>query len=285
MHDDPIARLRAILSGPRCVKACSLFDPMSARIAADLGIEVGLMGGSLASLTVLGSPDLILVTMTELADQVRRVTRAGRVSAIIDADHGYGNALNVARTVAELAAAGAAGCTIEDTLLPRAFGSPAGPQLISLEEGVGKMKAAVVAARASGMVVLGRTSAASITGVEDAIRRLQAYAAAGVDGLFLPGMKSPEALDPIAAAVNVPLVLGGAGDTFSDQEYLASRGVRVWSSGHEAFTATVQALYDTMKAVRDGTPPNQLKNIASNATMARLTQSALYEAATRDFLA
>ena len=285
MSDHPIARLRAILSGPRCVKACSLFDPMSARIADDLGIEVGLMGGSLASLAVLGSPDLILVTMTELVDQVRRVTRAGKVCAIIDTDHGYGNALNVARTVAELAAAGAAGCTIEDTLLPRAFGSGAAPQLTSLEEGVGKMKAAVAAAKGTGMVILGRTSAASITSVEEAIRRFQAYEAAGVDGLFLPGMKSQEALDQIAAAVKLPLVLGGAGDKFADADYLASRRVRVWSSGHEAFTATVQALYDTMKAVRDGTPPNQLANIASNATMARLTQSAHYEAATRDFLA
>lgn len=284
MHDH-IARLRAILSGPRCVKACSLFDPMSARIADDLGIEVGLMGGSLASLTVLGSPDLILVTMSELVEQARRVTRAGRVAAIIDADHGYGNALNVARTVSELAAAGAAGCTIEDTSLPRAFGSPAGPQLTSLEEGVGKMKAAVAAAKGSGMVVLGRTSAASITGVDDAIKRLQAYEAAGVDGLFLPGMKSREDLDRISAAVKALLVLGGAGDSFGDAEYLASRRVRVWSSGHEAFTATVQALYDTMKAVRDGTPPKQLTNIASNATMARLTRSAHYEAATRDFLA
>src|SRR5258706_14060262 len=178
-NTDSRARLRAILAGARCVKARSLFDPMSARIADDLQIEVGLMGGSLASLAVLGAPDLVLITLTELAEQVRRVTRAGKVCAIIDADHGYGNALNAARTVEELIAARRAGCTLEDTLLPRAFGSPAKAQLTSLEEGVGKMKAAVAARGDSGLVIFGRTSAASITGVDDALARLRAYQQTG----------------------------------------------------------------------------------------------------------
>ena len=281
---DSRQRLRAILAGGRCVKACSLFDPMSARIADELDIEVGLMGGSLASLAVLGAPDLILVTLTELAEQVRRVSRAGKVCALIDADHGYGNALNVARTVEELAAAGAAGCTIEDTLLPRSFGSSDKAQLISLEEGVGKMKAAVAARGDSGMVILGRTSAVSLTGVDDALARLQAYERVGVDGLFLPGMKSREDLDRIAAGVKLPLVLGGVGEKLADPEYLASRRVRVWSAGHEAFAAAVQAMYDTMKAVRDGTPASQLKNIAPNTLMSKLTRAADYDAATKNYL-
>ena len=281
---DSRARLRAILSSPRCVKACSLFDPMSARIADDLGIEVGLMGGSLASLAVLGAPDLVLVTLTELAEQVRRVCRAGKVSAIIDADHGYGNALNVARTVEELAAAGAAGCTLEDTLLPRAHGAPEGAQLLSVAEGAGKMRAAVAARGDSGMVILGRTSAHALTGVDDAIARLRAYEQAGVDGLFIPGMKSREDLDRIAGAVKLPLVVGGAGDKVADPDYLASRGVRVWSAGHDAFSAGVQAVYDTMKAVRDGTLSKDLRNVAPASLMARLTRAADYEAAARDYL-
>ena len=279
-----VQRLRAILAGDRCVKACSLFDPMSARIADDLGIEVGLMGGSLASLAVLGAPDLILVTLTELVEQVRRVCRAGRVCAVIDADHGYGNALNVARTVEELAAAGAAGCTLEDTLLPRAYGTGAKAQLVALEEGVGKMRAAVAARERSGLVILGRTSAVSITGVDDALARLQAYEKAGVDGLFLPGMKSREDLDRIAAGVKLPLVLGGVAEKVADPQYLASRGVRIWSAGHEAFTASVQAMHDTMKAVRDGTPSSALKNVASAELMARLTRAGEYEEATKDHL-
>jgi carboxyvinyl-carboxyphosphonate phosphorylmutase len=281
---DSRRRLSEILGGDRCVKACSLFDPMSARIADELQIEVGLMGGSLASLAVLGAPDLVLVTLTELAEQVRRVTRAGRVAAIIDADHGYGNALNVARTVEELANAGAAGCTLEDTLLPRAFGSSEKAQLTSLEEGVGKMKAAVAARGDSGMMILGRTAAASLIGVDDAIARLRAYEKAGIDGLFVPGLKSREDLDRIADAVKLPLVLGGVGEKLADPEYLRSRGVRVWAAGHDAFAAAVQAMYETMKAVRDGTPQSQLKNIAPAALMAKLTRAADYDAAAKDQL-
>jgi carboxyvinyl-carboxyphosphonate phosphorylmutase len=117
------ARLREILAGDQCVVACSLFDPMSARVADELGFELGIMGGSVAALAVLGAPDLILLSLTELAEQARRVCRAGRVGLIVDADHGYGNALSVMRTVEELQTAGVAGISIEDTLLPRAFGA------------------------------------------------------------------------------------------------------------------------------------------------------------------
>ena len=278
------ARLKEILAGDRAVQASSLFDPMTARIADELGIEVGLMGGSVASLAVLGAPDLIVLTLTELAEQARRVCRAGKVAVLVDADHGYGNALNVMRTVEELQAAGAAGCTIEDTLLPRAFGSASAPQLLSLEDGVGKMKAALRARRASGMAIFGRTGAHSVTGVEDAIRRFQAYEAAGVDALFIPGMKKREDLEAIAAAVRLPIVIGGVGEKLYDAAWLASRKVRVYAKGHEPFAAAVQAMYEAIKAVRDGTPPKELKNLASAELMAKLTRSADYDAFTKDFL-
>ncbi len=104
------------------------------------------MGGSVAALTALGAPDIALLTLSELADQVRRTCRAGGLSVIVDADHGYGNALNVMRTVEELENAGAAALTIEDTLLPAAFGSSGAAELISLDEGLGKVRAAVAAA-------------------------------------------------------------------------------------------------------------------------------------------
>lgn len=283
-RDEGRARLKEILAGERAVLAGSLFDPMSARIADDLGFEVGLMGGSLASLAVLGAPDHILITLTELAEQVRRVCRAGRLCVLVDADHGYGNALNVARTVEELEAAGAAGCTIEDTLLPRAFGATDAAQLVSLEEGVGKMKAALKARGASGMAIFGRSGAASITGVDDAIRRLRAYEDTGVDALFVPGLKSREDLDRIAGAVRLPLILGGVGEKLADPAYLAGRRVRVWMAGHQAFAAAVHGVYETMKALRDGALPSRLVNIAPAALMARLTQDARYEEAYRDHL-
>ncbi len=101
-------RFRAILSGDRCVHPGSVFDPISARIAEDLGFEVGMLAGSIGSMAVLGSPDLILISLTEFADQAHRICRAGNLPLMVDADHGYGNALNVMRTVEELENAGVA---------------------------------------------------------------------------------------------------------------------------------------------------------------------------------
>ncbi len=140
-------RFRAVLAGDACVHPASVFDPVSARIAEDLGFEVGMFAGSVASLTVLGAPDLIVLTLTEFADQIHRMSRASALSLMVDADHGYGNALNVKRTVEELEAAGVSCLTIEDTALPIGFGKPGGRQLIAVEEGVGKMKAALAGPR------------------------------------------------------------------------------------------------------------------------------------------
>ena len=100
------------------------------------------LGAGAASLAVLGAPDLIVLTLTEFAEQCRRISRASNLPFMVDADHGYGNALNVMRTVEELEAAGVAALTIEDTALPQAFGQGAETRLLSLEEGVGKMRAA-----------------------------------------------------------------------------------------------------------------------------------------------
>src|ERR1700729_2761192 len=155
-------KLRAVLSGPRCIHPGSVYDATSIRIAEDLGFEVGMFGGSVASLAVLGDPDITLITLTEIAEQMRRMSRAAALPVLVDADHGYGNALNVRRTVEELETAGAAGLTIEDTLLPQAFGQ-AKTRVISLEEGVGKMKAALDGRGDPTLVIMARTGAPSVT--------------------------------------------------------------------------------------------------------------------------
>src|SRR5215471_19016733 len=216
--------MRSILSGPRCVRPGSVYDAVSIRIAEDLGFEIGMFGGSVASLAVLGDPDIALITLTELAEQMRRMSRASVLPVLIDADHGYGNALNVCRTVQELEAAGCAGLTIEDTLLPQAFGG-AKTQLISLEEGVGKMKAALDGRSDPSLVIMGRTGAAAITSLEDTIKRAQAYEATGVDALFFTGIKLRAELEAIAAATRLPIVLGGTPEELSALDYLAGRRV------------------------------------------------------------
>src|SRR5580704_2271888 len=157
-------RFRDILAGTRCVHPASVFDAMSARIAEDLGFEIGMFAGSVASLAVLGAPDLIVVTLSEFAGQAYRICRAGNLALLVDADHGYGNALNVRRTVEELETAGVCALSIEDTVLPRPYGPSGKPSLIPVEEGIGKMKAALAGRQDKRLVIAGRPSALAISG-------------------------------------------------------------------------------------------------------------------------
>src|SRR6059058_700652 len=250
--------LRAIIAGSACIRPGSVYDAISIRIAEDLGFEVGMFGGSVATLAVLADPDITLITLTELAEQMRRMSRAAALPVLVDADHGYGNALNVRRTVQELETAGAAGLTIEDTLLPPAFGQ-AGTQLISLEEGVGKMKAALDGRSDPSLVVMGRTGAVSVTGLDDTIARAKAYEAIGVDALFFTGIKNRGELEAISAATRLPIVLGGAPEEMTALDYLAGQRVRIALQGHAPFAAATQAVYDTLRALREGTSPKNLK--------------------------
>ena len=275
--------LRSILSGSGCVRPGSVYDAISIRIAEDLGFEVGMFGGSVASLAVLGDPDITLITLTELAEQMRRMSRAAALPVLVDADHGYGNALNVRRTVQELEAAGAAGLTIEDTLLPQGFGE-AKAQLISLEEGAGKMKAALDGRGDPSLVIIGRTSAASMSGLDDAIARVRAYEASGVDALFLVGVKTRTELEALSTATRLPIVLGGAPEDMADPTYLASQRVRIALQGHAPFAAATQAVYETLKALRDGAAPKTLKGLASSELIGRLTREQDMKARSAEFL-
>ena len=277
-------RFRALFAGSRCVHPGSVFDPLSARIAEELGFEAGMFAGSVASLTVLGAPDLIVLTLSEFAEQAYRINRAAGLPLMVDADHGYGNALNVTRTVEELEAAGVAGLSIEDTLLPQPFGSLDKTQLISLEEGVGKMRAALAGRRDPSLMIAGRTSAVSVSGLDDAVRRIAAYETAGVDAIFLIGVKTKAQLGALRAAVKLPLILGGAGPEILDLDYLSGMGVRLCLQGHQPFAAAVQAVYNTLSALRAGTPPKELAGIASPELMDRLTRDSEYESRLQDYL-
>ncbi|WP_291865019.1 isocitrate lyase/PEP mutase family protein [Bradyrhizobium sp.] len=275
--------LRSILAGPTCIRPGSVYDAVSIRIAEDLGFELGMFGGSVASLAVLGDPDIALITLTELAEQMRRMSRAADLPVLVDADHGYGNALNVRRTVQELEAAGAAGLTIEDTMLPQAYAETK-TRLISLEEGVGKMKAALEGRGDPALVIMGRTSAASVTSVEDAIARARAYEAVGVDALFFTGVTTPGDLEAIAAATTLPIVLGGAPEELTDPRTLAGQRVRIALQGHAPFAAATQAVYETLKALREGRAPKTLTGLASSDLTGRVMREAEVKARSAELL-
>jgi len=284
MNTNPRRRkLRAIFNGTRCIHPGSVYDPISARVAEDLGFEAGMFAGSIASLTVLGAPDIIVLTLSEFADQAHRICRAGELPLIVDADHGYGNALNVKRTVEELETAGVACLTIEDTLLPTRFGDH-GTEFLEIPEGIGKMKAALAGRQDPELIILGRTSAVGPNGVEDGIRRAQSYLDAGVDGIMFVGVKTRVELEAISADLDAPIMLGGSGAELQDPGYLAQCGVRVSLQGHQPFMAAVQAMHDTLKALRDGTPPAQLEGIASPDLMKQVTRDASYQAWQEEFL-
>jgi carboxyvinyl-carboxyphosphonate phosphorylmutase len=157
--------------------------------------------------------------------------------------------------VEELETAGVAALTIEDTVLPKPFGEGEAIRLIPIAEGVGKMRAALEGRQDPGLVVVGRTSAPSLTGIEDTAARATAYEAAGVDAIFLVGVKTRAELEAVAGAVSVPILLGGVGAELNDLDYLSARGVRICLQGHQPFMAAVNAVHATLKALREGTPP------------------------------
>ena len=276
-------KFRALLEGDKCVHPGSVYDPLTARMAEDLGFELGMFAGSTASLTVLGAPDIILLTLTEFAGQALRINRAMDVPLMVDADHGYGNALNVKRTVEELETAGVAGLSIEDTILPQPFGA-GGAQLSTIEEGVGKMRAALEGRGDKNLVIAGRTSAPRVTGTEDAIARVTAYEAAGVDAIFVVGVQSRAQLEAIAAAVSLPIILGGSAREVRGLDYLGSLGVRVALQGHQPIMAAAQAAYSTLKALKDGVQPEQLENVPTGDFMKKYTNDADYRRQMEAFL-
>ncbi len=240
---------RALLASNACYHTASVFDPLSARIAADLGFEVGILGGSVASLQVLAAPDVALITLSEFAEQATRIGRVARLPVIADADHGYGNALNAMRTVIELERAGVAALTLEDTLLPAQFGRKS-YDLISVEEGIGKLRAAQEVRDDKALAIIARTHA-GVQSLEDVIHRTQAYQAAGADGICLVGVQDFAHLEAIAEGLHVPLMLVTYGNPeLRDDNRLADLGVRIVVDGHGAYFAAIKATYDSLREQR-----------------------------------
>ena len=265
-HQDLRRSFRERRASQHCFHTASVFDPMSARIAADLGFEVGILGGSVASLQVLAAPDFALITLSEFVEQATRIGRVAQLPVIADADHGYGNALNVMRTVQELERAGVSALTIEDTLLPAQFGRKS-TDLISTEEGVGKVKAALEARVDPQLSIIARTNAAVLP-VEDVIHRTKAYQEAGADGICMVGVRDFDHLEQIAEGLTVPLMLVTyANPHLNDNERLAKLGVRIVVAGHGAYFASIKATYDSLREQRN------LTRSTSNLTASELTHT------------
>ena len=274
-------RFREYLARNGCVRPASVFDAISARLAEAAGFEIGMLAGSIASAVAIGAPDWTLITLTEFADQARRITRASDISLMVDADHGYGNALNVMRTVEEMENAGVSALTIEDTVLPTPFASGPDQQLISIEEMTGKLKAALKARQDKSLVIIGR----SIAGPDSVEERARAYADQGVDALFFTGVSTISQLERIHKETSLPLLTGSRAPELDDLDRMASAGVRIAQKGHLPIRAAMKALLDTYNAQKSGLGGVELKDtLASEETMNIALGQDSYDQWKREFL-
>jgi methylisocitrate lyase len=183
-----------------------VYDALSARIASNVGFDIVFISGYSVSAARLGEPDFGFLTQTEMADAARSVCRVSSAPVIVDADTGYGNALNVMRTVRDLQDAGAAGVFLEDQVWPKKCGHMAGKRVVPVEEHAAKIAAAVEARGERDLFVVARTDARQPLGLEAAIDRCLAYKEAGADALFVEAPQSLEELERIAEALPAPLV-------------------------------------------------------------------------------
>jgi carboxyvinyl-carboxyphosphonate phosphorylmutase len=248
-------RLRELMASNEITIPGSVFDATSARLAREAGYQMGLLGGSVASAVALGAPDIVLLTLSDFVEQARRITRASDLPMMVDADHGYGNAINVRRTVQDLEAAGVCAMSIEDTLLPRRFGGKDG-ELISHEEFAGKLHAAMDAKTDTSLVIVGRTAGLTAGGIDELVARVQICAKAGVDAVFATGVKSFDEVKAIAGACDVPLLVNAL--PAPDADLLAQR-VRVVMQGHIPYYVALKALYDSFLFLRNGGTPEELR--------------------------
>jgi len=204
------ARLRALLNGPEMLVAPFVYDALQAKIAERTGFDAVYMTG-FGTAAARGLPDLGLLTMTEMVQNVRTIAHAVKIPVICDADTGYGNPVNVWRTVREYEEAGAAALHIEDQVFPKRCGFLSGKQVIPMEEMLPKVRAACDARRDRNFVIIARTDALAVNGWDDVVRRCRSYREAGADLVFVDGIRTHDDLKNYAAKLgDLPLLYNGA---------------------------------------------------------------------------
>jgi 2-methylisocitrate lyase-like PEP mutase family enzyme len=241
------ARLREMLNGPEMVVAPFVYDGLQAKIAARTGFKAVYMTG-FGTAAARGYPDLGLLTMTEMVQNVRAISHAVDLPVICDADTGYGNPVNVWRTVREYEEAGAAALHIEDQVFPKRCGFLAGKQVIPMEEMVPKVRAACDARRDLDFVIIARTDALAVNGWDDVAKRARAYRAAGADLIFVDGIRTLDDLKRYVAELgDLPLLYNGSLLPVTD---LAQHGFKL-TIHTGTLMASFVAMRDAMRQLKD----------------------------------
>jgi 2-methylisocitrate lyase-like PEP mutase family enzyme len=246
------ARLRALLARGGLITAPGVYDGLSARIAEAAGFDaLYISGGAIAR--GMGYPDIGLVTQTEMVKRLEEIRAITRLPLIVDADTGYGNALNVIRTVRAYERAGAAALHIEDQVEPKRCGHYEGKQIVDTHEMVQKIRAAIAARENPDLLLIARTDARAVAGLEDAITRGNAYAEAGADVIFVEAPQSREEIERIAREVRAPLLINmfwGGKTPLVPPEQLAELGYRLMIVPSDLQRAAIRAMQRAAAVLR-----------------------------------
>lgn len=247
-------RLRERITGTAAWVLPGCHDALSARLIEQAGFPAAYMSGSAVTASLLGGPDLGLISSTEMIEQARRITAAIDIPLVCDIDTGYGNALNLRRTVQLMERAGVAGIQIEDQTFPKRCGHFSGKEIIPREEMVAKIRAACDARQDPDFVIIARTDARALTGIDDAIDRAAWYAEAGADVLFIEAPQTREEIEQVAHELSHPLLINmvEGGKTpilpFADLAAMGYQIILYPTAGIRAVMKTLQTLYAELHA-------------------------------------
>jgi methylisocitrate lyase len=285
---NPGAVLRDLLKNLEILIAPGAHNAFTAKIIEQAGFSAVYMTGSGAAMDLLGLPDLGFLTLSEMVAHARNIVQATVLPVIADADTGYGNVLNVMRTVREYEGSGVAGLHLEDQVAPKRCGHFAGKEVISREEMLGKIKAALDARRDPSLVIIPRTDARAVLGLGEAIERGIAYARAGADMIFVDAPESVDELRKIAQSIPAPVMAnmseGGKTPLLSAKE-LQEMGYRLVIYPGSAARAAAKTIQDVMAVLkRDGTTKNFLDRMVSFEGRNQITGLAHYRELEKKYL-
>jgi 2-methylisocitrate lyase-like PEP mutase family enzyme len=253
----PAARLRELLAGEELIVAPGVFDGISAALVGKLGFSAAYMTGAGVAASGFGLPAIGLVTQTEMAERARTLARLLDVPLIADADTGYGSPINVVRTVREYERAGVAAIQLEDQVFPKRCGHLTGKQVIAAEEFALSLQAAIDTRRDPDTVIIARTDALGVVGLDEAIARAQRYASIGADVIFVEAPRSVPEIERIASEVDAPLLLNvvpGGLTPEMEHERLAELGYRIAIHPGVTLAAVVPAGIEALTKLRRQTP-------------------------------
>ncbi|MBV1756388.1 MAG: oxaloacetate decarboxylase [Dethiosulfatibacter sp.] len=247
-------KLKNLINSPEILVMPGVFDCLSAKIAEKIGFNALQVTGYGVAASLLGSPDIGLVTLTEMVNQTKNICDSVGIPIMADGDTGFGNAINLIRTVKEFEKAGAAGINLEDQVFPKRCGHMDGKQIISLDEAVLKIKAAVSAKTDKDFVINARTDAIAVSGIEEAIKRGNAYAKAGADLIFVEAPEREEDIERVIKAINAPVSINMTEGGKSPM--LTVEKLQKWGAARVSFPVTAlfgayRGIYNILEVLKE----------------------------------